>query len=154
MGSDIRTILVDWPIVDGGLAVVWFLISASVWRSYQPPDTVDKVDERALGATVIMGQLNATITGASIILAGLGAFVALNSGKFSLSASCHLYYAALWTVLALFAGLWTMSLLPQLAPSTNFVRSPKIAILCSMGLFFCLAAGVRFLFAVRAILPN
>jgi hypothetical protein len=112
----------------------------------------DSPDEKALGATVILAQLNAVITGASIILAAIGAFVALKEGSIGPPSDSHLLYATIWAVAALFFALWCSGMLPTLTIKVNFVRSPEVAIFCAMGLYFTLASGARFLFAVRAIL--
>jgi hypothetical protein len=69
------------PVFDIGIGVIWLLISQSTWIGYAPKPTPDETDERALGASVIMGQLSAIITGSSVILAGIGAFVALETKK-------------------------------------------------------------------------
>jgi hypothetical protein len=99
-----------------------------------------------------MGQLSSVITGSSIILAGIGAFIAIKSGNILYPQNYHLFYTVAWAVLALGISVYTMGVLPTRTPNENFVRSPSVSILCSMALFFCLAAAARFLVAVWAIL--
>lgn len=111
----------------------------------------DSIEERALGAQVILAQLNGIITGTTIIIIGIGAFAVLVKDVNGAQAY-DAFYAAMWAVIALGLSLYTMSTLPTRAPSENFVKAKGIAILAAMSLFFSLAAGVRFLFAVQAIL--
>jgi hypothetical protein len=140
------------PYFDLGVGLIWLLISQLTWIGYVPKQESDHTDERALGASVIMGQLSAIITGSSVILAGIGAFVALETEDIVSPQNYHLTYAASWAVVSMGLALFTMGALPTNAPKHNFVRLRGIAILCSMGLFFTLAAGARFLFAVWSIL--
>ncbi|BAV51274.1 Putative uncharacterized protein [Mesorhizobium loti] len=140
------------PVPDIGLLIVWLLWLNWHWIGYKLNETEEDAEERSLGATVIMGQLGSIITGSSVILAGIGAFVALAKTPIAETAKYHVFYAAFWAVLALAASIYTMGILPAHAPKTNFVRLRGIAFLSSMSLFFCLAAGVRFLLAVQGIL--
>ncbi|AZN97183.1 hypothetical protein EJ066_07710 [Mesorhizobium sp. M9A.F.Ca.ET.002.03.1.2] len=137
---------------DIGIAAIWLLISLNYWVGYKLENKLEAPDERALGASVIMGQLSSVITGSSVILAGIGAFVALENRPIDGPEKYHILYAAVWAVVALGLAIFTMGILPPHAPKTNFVRLRSIGILCSISLFFCLAAGVRFLFAVASIL--
>lgn len=141
-----------YPIFDIGLLIIWLLWLNWHWIDYKNADTQECTEERALGAAVIMGQLSSIITGSSVILAGIGAFVALAKTPIEESAKYHVLYAAFWAVAALVVAIYSMGILPAHAPKTNFVRLRGIAFLCSMSLFFCLAAGVRFLLAVHGIL--
>jgi hypothetical protein len=133
---------------------------AKTWKDDAPPSPPsaqiapikDSPDERSLGATVIMGQLNAVITGVSIVLAGIGAFIALGKTQIVDPANFHLLYATVWAVVALGTALLTHGMLPVRTPDTNFVKDKSVAVLSSASLFFALAAGVRFVLAVRSIL--
>lgn len=142
--------LIRAPVIDLALAFAWLISVWLPWRGIQkqPPDDVA---ERALGATVILGQLNGIVTGTSIIIVGVGAFAVLVKDVNGAQAYDALY-AALWAVIALGIALYTMSTLPTRAGSENFVKAKGVAIFSAMSLFFSLAAGVRFLLAVHAIL--
>ncbi|ESY22387.1 MULTISPECIES: hypothetical protein [unclassified Mesorhizobium] len=142
----------NFPIPDIGLLAIWLLFLNWHWIGYKNNDSIDTKDERELGATVIMGQLGAIITGSSVILAGLGAFVALSKSPIEDAAKYHLFYATLWAVWALGISVFTLGVLPASTPKTNFVQLKGVAFLSSMSLFFCLAASVRFLLAVWVIL--
>jgi hypothetical protein len=145
--------LSTFPIIDFLAALLWFWSVNQAWRSKNTEgDVQENVNERALGASVIMGQLGAIITGASIIIVGIGAFVALGIDQIGCPENLHLLYAATWAVFALCMSQYTMATLPTLAPRVNFVRVQSVALLSAMGLFFGLASGVRFLFAVGSIL--
>jgi hypothetical protein len=140
------------PIVDLVFAVVYFWSVHQAWSEYTPSTKEIPVDERALGATVIMGQLSSVITGASIIIAGIAAFAALGQDAQSFPQKYHLFYAATWAVLGLSIALYTTGTLPTRAPNQNFVTSKGIAYLCSASLFFSLLAGVRLLFGIASML--
>ncbi|MER8793981.1 hypothetical protein NKH75_07200 [Mesorhizobium sp. M0984] len=140
------------PVLDIGVLLIWLLWLNWHWIGYKIDGTKEDAEERALGAAVIMGQLSSIITGSSVILAGIGAFVALATAPIAESAKYHVFYAACWAVAALVVAIYTMGILPAHALKTNFVRLRGIAFLCSMSLFCCLAAGVRFLLAVWGIL--
>lgn len=142
----------DLPGLDIGIAAIWLLISCWHWIGYKASNVAESTEERALGASVILGQLSAVITGSSVILAGIGAFVALSDNHGDAVSKNHIFYAALWAVVALGLAIFTIGILPAHAAKTNFIRLRGIALLCSMSLFFCLAAAARFLLAVRAIL--
>ena len=98
-----------------------------------------------------MAQLNGIVTGTTIIIIGVGAFAVLVKDVNGAQAY-DAFYAAMWAVIALGIALYTLIPLPTRASSENFVKAKGIAILSAMSLFFSLAAGVRFLFAVQAIL--
>jgi hypothetical protein len=153
------TFLSHWPLIDVPLGLWWIWSTAKTWKdSTKPPKSKEKgfdinsAEERGLGATVILGQLNAVITGVSIILAGIGAFIALGKTEIQDPANYHLLFATCWAVIAMAAALYTHGTLPHRTPDSNFVNVKSVAILCSAALFFSLAAGVRFVFAVAAIL--
>lgn len=103
----------DLPGLDIGIAAIWLLISIWHWIGHQPDSSVEPPEERALGASVILGQLGAVITGASIILAGIGAFVALSNNLGDILAKNHIFYAALWAVVALGLAIFTIGVLPR-----------------------------------------
>ena len=140
------------PVPDIGFLLIWLLILNWHWIGYRISEAKEDTEERALGAGVIMGQLSSIITGSSVILAGVGAFVALAKVPIADAAKYHVLYAACWAVTALAVAVYTMGILPAHAPHTNFVRLRGIAVLSSASLFLCLESGVRFLFAVGAIL--
>ena len=129
----IASILDNFPYWDIGLAVIWLLILNLHWISYVPPAVAVSVEERALG--FISSQLSAVITGTSVILAGLGAFIALKSGATSFPLRYSLFLSALWAVLALAISLYAYGVLPHYAPRTNVVRVKGVAMLCSGALF-------------------
>lgn len=142
--------LAKWPILDVLLAFLWIRSVWTAWKNYQPPTQKDAVDERNLGATVILAQLNGALTSASIIVAGVGAFVALTPGNLDEIALAHLRLAAAFAVLALWSAVYTMATLPTRAPNTNFVRSKEVALLSTIPLIFVTLAGIRFVFAIWA----
>ena len=143
--------LVRFPIIDLALAVTWLISVWLPWRGVRRRAPPDEVAERALGASIILAQLNGIVTGTSIIIVGIGAFAVLVKQANS-TQSYHATYAAMWAVTALGIALYTMSTLPTRAPSENLIRAKGIAVFCAMSLFFSLAAGVRFLLAVYGIL--
>lgn len=98
-----------------------------------------------------MAQLNGIVTGTTIIIIGVGAFAALVKDVNGAQAY-DAFYAAMWAVIALGIALYTLSTLPTRASSENFVKAKWVAVFSAMSLFFSLAAGVRFLLAVHAIL--
>lgn len=150
--ADLALFLAKWPILD--LVLGWFWIRSvwAAWKDYQPPSEKDTVDERTLGATVILAQLNGAITSASIIVAGVGAFVALTPEKLDTFALVFLRLAAAFAVVALGSAVYAMATLPTRAPSTNFVRSKEIAIFSTVPLICVTFAGIRFVFAIWAYL--
>jgi hypothetical protein len=145
-------ILAKWPILDLVLGWVWIRSVWKAWKHYQPPCEKDTVEERNLGATVILAQLNGAITSASIIVAGVGAFVALTPERLDTFALAFLRLAAAFAVVALGSAVYAMAALPTRAPSTNVVRSREIAILSTVPLIFVTFAGIRFVFAIWAYL--
>lgn len=140
------------PIIDVALSAFWFWSIDVAW-SHISPESADReeVDERSLGATVITTQLNGVITGASILIAGVAAFVALK-GSLPEFAAYDALWSAVWAVVALGIALYTLGILPARTPTENFVRSREVALFCGMALFFCLASGARFALAVLDIL--
>lgn len=147
-----RECLLAFPWIDVALLLLWVGSTYRSWRGYTEGHIVDDVDERALGASVISSQLSAVITGVSVILAGVGAFVALESSPIQPEEARHLFLSALWCVCGLAVALYTMATLPTRTLKQNFVRSKPVAILCAMALFFSLAAGARFVTAVYSLL--
>jgi hypothetical protein len=141
--ASVRSFLAVWPAVEIIGGIFWVGSVLAAWRSQPRPPTNETVEERELGATVILGQLNGIVTGTSIIIAGLGAFVALSSGDRAL-VTPHVRYAAIYSALALFVALYTMSTLPTRAPRINFVRDRAVAVLCASALYLVLVAAARF----------
>ena len=144
--------LVRFPVVEVILGAFWLGSVFSAWAGAPTVQQTDDVAERTLGATVVMGQLSAVITGSSIILAGVGAFAALSSHDSHLPQPWHLWWAVVWAVLALCNAAYTMATLPTRTLRRNFVRDRGVAICCATALFFCLASGARFLCALSGIL--
>ena len=139
------------PIIDLALALAWGISVWMPWRGIQSRVSTDDVGERTLGAQVILAQLNEIVTGTTIIIIGVGAFAVLVKDVNRAQADAHISYAVTWAVVALGIALYTMSTLATRTSSENFVKAKWVAIFSAMSLFFCLAAGVRFLFAVYAI---
>lgn len=121
----------DWRIIEGIVGVIWIYSVFWAWRKAVAPDSAVQLGERELAATVILAQLNGVITAAAIIMAGLGAAVALTSPDVKPDVSLHLYYAAMWSMLTLGIAVYTVSILPTRTISTNFVCSRWVAIGCS-----------------------
>lgn len=143
---------IKYPILDLIIALVWFWGVSSPWKNPSAPDGIDSLEERSLGAAVIMGQLSSIITGASIIIAGIAAFVALGKVTLDPSQKYHLLMAAIWSVSALGLSLYTMSMLPTRTFKYNFTNSSLIAKFSAMALFFALAGGVRLVLAIYSFL--
>ncbi|WP_442579599.1 hypothetical protein ACSBOB_29600 [Mesorhizobium sp. ASY16-5R] len=141
--------LARWPIVETAVAFVWLGSVWYAWRGVPTPTVPDAAEERNLGATVILAQLNGVITGCSIIIAGVGAFIALNTSGLG-AAAPHVEWASIWAVLALGAALYALATLPTRTPTINFVRSKEVAILSATALLFALYAGARFMLAAVA----
>jgi hypothetical protein len=106
-----------------------------------------------LGATVILAELNGVIIGASVIMVGVGAFVAINTNELSSvdSGRVSFLYAAIAAVIALGVALYTMAILPTRTRRDNLVKSSSVALLTAMALFFVLDAGTRFVIAVLIV---
>lgn len=136
-------LITTWPIIEGLLGFFWLGSVVWAWRAQISPPLDEDVDERALGATVILGQLNGIVTGTSIIMAGLAAFIALSSGDRTCVAP-HIRLTAIFAVLALSLALYTMAILPTRTLRVNFVRSRDVAIFCSTALYLVLIATARF----------
>ncbi|TIT76585.1 MAG: hypothetical protein E5W57_18470 [Mesorhizobium sp.] len=152
MPSNLIPFLVIVPVIDLSIATYFVYSTHAAWRSAPPFENEEKTDERSLGAMVILAQLGAVITGSSIILAGIAAFVALAGAAIGEFEKFYILYAAIWAVFAMAISLFTMSTLPHRTTTQNFVKSHGVAILCSAALYFCLASSARFLFAVGSIL--
>jgi len=60
---------------------LWIIPVWMAWIGWDGTAAEENGAERQLGASVIHAQLNGVITGASIIIAGIGAFAALHSGR-------------------------------------------------------------------------
>lgn len=149
---NLASILANFPYWDVGAAVIWLLLVHCHWISYVSPTGTESVEERALGASFISSQLSAVITGSSVILAGLGAFIAIKDQSMDSSLKYSLFLSALWAVIALAIALYAFGVLPHHAPKTNVVRVREVAVLCSAALFFSLAAGFRFVWGVSGLL--
>ncbi|AYG66893.1 MULTISPECIES: hypothetical protein [unclassified Rhizobium] len=150
--ANIALFLAKWPVLDAILGILWFRSVLAAWSGYTPPGEKDNEDERNLGATVILAQLNGALTTASIIVAGVGAFVALTPEKLEMFTVAHLRTAAVFAVIALCSTAYTMAILPSRTPNTNFVRSKEVALLSTIPLIGVTFAGVRFACAIWAYL--
>ena len=141
--GDAVQIATHWPIIEAAVGAFWIGSVLWAWSFTVSPPLDEPIQERGLGATVILGQLNGIVTGTSIIIAGLGAFVALSSGDRATVAP-HIKLAFVFSVLALFLALYTMATLPTRTPRINFVRSKEVAVLCATSLYLVLVAAIRF----------
>ncbi|MCZ8546311.1 hypothetical protein OOJ09_19150 [Mesorhizobium qingshengii] len=131
-----------WPVLEAIALIIWLRSLLAAWQNMGSTAS-DCLDERQLGAEVILAQLNGVITGSSIIVAGVGAFVAINKGVLP-PASRHFELAAIFSIVGMGLAMYTLGTLPSRTPSENFVRSKPVAILCSTALFFALVGGIRF----------
>ncbi|HWK68598.1 MAG TPA: hypothetical protein VNS34_27045 [Rhizobiaceae bacterium] len=132
----------SWPLIEAFLLAFWLKSILAAWRNADSTKE-DDVEERHLGADVILAQLNGVITGSSIIVAGIGAFLAISEGV-SPPASWNFRWAACYSILGMALAMYTLGTLPSRAPTQNFVRSKAVAVLCSIALFFALVGGGRF----------
>lgn len=146
--AGIAPFLATWPIVDVALGMLWFRSVWVAWKGYERPKEADDVNERTLGATFILAQLNGALTTASIIIAGVGAFVALTPKSFNPYAIASLRLAAVFAVISLGSAVYTMATLPARSPHTNVVRDKAVALLSTIPLIFVTFAGIRFMFAI------
>lgn len=150
--------LVLYPVVDVGLAILWTGETVRAWREWtgvpeQHRETAQGIEERRLGATVILGEIQYLVVGASVILAGVGAFAALAINQHANNLVKHsIVYAAAWAVCALLGGVYATSLLPHHTLKHNFVLIKELAIWIALALFMLVAAAARLLLAVWLLL--
>jgi hypothetical protein len=145
--------LAYYPVLDLGAAVFWGWAVRASWQGWSGTPTEKSTPERQLGATVILAELNGVIIGASVIMVGVGAFVAINTNELSSvdSGRVSFLYAAIAAVIALGVALYTMAILPTRTRRDNLVKSSSVALLTAMALFFVLDAGTRFVIAVLIV---
>lgn len=150
--------LVLYPIVDVGLAIVWAWATAKAWRGWtglseKETEIAQQVEERRLGVMVILGEIQYLVVGASVILAGVGAFAALAINQdASILVKYSIGYAAAWAVLALLGAVYATSLLPHHTLRRNFVLVPGLAQWIVIALFMLIAAAARLLLGVSLLL--
>jgi len=107
MGNLIR----KWPIIEISILVGIYLIWVYViWpKGINPYEAC--YDERDIAAAAVKDALNAAITGASIVLAAVGAILGLSPKKGERDRE-HLVNAAFLCVVSILLGAWGFSLLP------------------------------------------
>ena len=154
MLAAVLSFAVNWPLLEAVASIIWFQAMGSAWRQ-QPAEGPPVTDsaERELGATVILSELNGILTGCSIIIAGIGAFVAImQPSSINPITASHLGWASIYAGLALGLSLYTMATLPTRVTSRNVLRSKGVALMCATALFFALLAAIRFMFGTVALL--
>ncbi|WP_048646594.1 hypothetical protein [Nitratireductor soli] len=137
------------PIIEFVLFIAWWFVTAAQWRGLpvEGPDELS-LDERQLGATVIISEMTGILTACSIIITGIAAFAAILGSQPPAETAPHLGWAALYAVVALFLALWVMSALPARVTRKNVLRSKSVATICAIALYLSLIAGVRFVFGI------
>lgn len=143
-GSAVGGFLRVVPVVDlvVGLAIVWF--TDRMWAESRLSPEEASADERALGATAILGQLNGTITAATILGAAIGTIGALGLSEVKEAGKDHLRLAFLWSLLSLSVAVWALGTVPSMVPKHNVAKSRTTALLAISALYLFLASGVRF----------
>ena len=150
--------LTKYPLVDIVLAILWWWAVSAAWRLWtglpgDRPATAQNVEERRLGVMVILGEIQYLIVGASVILAGVGAFAALAVNQHASDlVKYSIGWAAAWDVLALLGGVYAASLLPHYTLSQNFVLVPSLNKWMAIAVFALVAAAARLLVAVWLLL--
>lgn len=111
------------------------------------------VEERRLGVMVVLGEIQFLIVGASVILAGVGAFAALAVGQHANNLVKHsIGYAAAWAVFTMLGCAYAATLLPHHTLTNNFVLVPALARVIVVALFLLFAAASRLLLGVWLLL--
>jgi hypothetical protein len=125
------------------------------WPALSQRQTAQGLEERRLGATIILGEIQYLIVGSSIILTGVGAFAALaiNQQASNLVKHC-IGYAAAWAVLAPAMGVYATCLLPHHTLSRNFILVKNLNIWLALGVFMFVVAAFRLLVAVILLLMS
>lgn len=153
---DYATWIMRWlvfvPLVDIAIGVLWYRKSDRAWRRWtglpvEREEGSRQVQERQLAASVILAQIQALIVGASVILAGVGAFSALVEKETSL-VQFSVVWSILWGLFALVGAIWSIGLLPHHTLRTNFLVLHNVAIMLQMSLFCVCAAAARFMVGV------
>ncbi|PLT97191.1 hypothetical protein BMJ29_04460 [Sinorhizobium medicae] len=146
---------INWPLVEFAIAIIWFCSLGGAWKG-QPKEggAVSDPGERELGATVILSELNGILTGCSIIIAGIGAFVAIVQQPNCIDpiTASHLGWAAIYAGLALVSSLYTMATLPTRVASRNVLHSKGVAFMCAAALLSALLAAGRFMVGTASLL--
>lgn len=126
---------VKLPIVEGLLGVGLFFYVRSKWDDRGEVGTRDeKVSQRQLSSTIIVGEVTAIINASTFIFVALAALIALKSSFEEYQKFC-LGYSVTWFLIAVALSVWTLSTVGYHAGKTDpmAVRSIALALLvCTM----------------------
>jgi hypothetical protein len=130
------------------LFIMWFLMSWMWHRAAHDPKEKD-TEKRQAGAAAITNQINGTLTAASIVLAGVGAVLAVGYTKnFPGAALNHLTYAAIEALISIVIGVYTLGYIPSVLHIMDVTKKPAVQLACFLQLMMIIVSIIRLLFAL------
>jgi len=130
------------------LLILWVLMHIS-WRRAKLNSMEENEGKRQAGAAAITNQINGTLTAASIVLAAVGAVLAIGFPKNFLPAVLsHLTWAAIEALISIGIGVFTLGYIPSVVHSIDVTKKNSVQIACFLQLMFIIVSLMRFLCAL------
>lgn len=137
----------QYPILDvAWLGGTWGLMYRA-WRQAAHNPAESDLEKRQASVTVITNQINAAMTAVSVLVAGVGAVLAIGLGKdFPAASLVHLMYTALWALFSIFLGLYNLGYIssPSVFQRVDIARKSFVQLAAFVQLNLILLAAVRF----------
>lgn len=145
-------VFLRWPIAEILLGLVIAVGHWLWWRQKSVTGLECRIEERQLGANVIIGQLTGLILATTVTFGLLGAFTALISDTGSWSVRANAWSAAVMAFSSLAVALWVLAMIPSYVERYNVARIPEIATGAVLALYCFLMAIWRFGAALWSVL--
>jgi hypothetical protein len=137
------------PVLDAGFLLTSGLLMRNLWRRDNPNPIEDNEGKRQAGAVAITNQINGTLTAASIVLAAVGAVLAIGFPKNLMPAALsHLTWAAIEALFSVGIGVFTLGIIPSVVHRMDVTKRDSVQIACFLQLMFIIVSLIRFLFAL------
>lgn len=143
----VGALILNFPIIEVGVIIFLTVALRDAWKGIRAEDYNDTDEQKSLGLSVTTASLGGIITGSSVIMTGIAAFLSM-SNPLGVGVKIHTKFAFIYAFLALAIVVYTYGVLPARVLGINLIRSKEIAFICAYALFFVLMAAFRFMFAV------
>jgi len=142
------------PIIDIISLLLVFIFMYIAWSNAKHDPNEKDDDKRKAGVSVITSQINGAIIAANIILASVGAVLALGLDKsFPKEAASHLINTAAFGCLSVILGIWILGSLssPSVFHRIDATKKMSIQLACFVQLALVVLATIRFFLALLCI---
>lgn len=137
------------PIIDALIPFICWLQMQKAWHRAAHNPMEKNEGKRQAGATAVTNQINGSLTACSIVLAAIGAVLAIGySNGLTKAALNHLTWAAIEAIISIGIGIYTLGYISSVIHKMDVTKKSSAQIACFLQLLFIFVSALRFLFGL------